>query len=69
MNINGHDFNEIRHAFRNINHAKKPTMIIADTIKGKGVSFMERDYKWHGKAPKKEEAEKALAELRTNRPK
>ena len=41
----------------------KPTMIIAKTIKGKGVSFMEGHVDWHGKAPNKEEAEKALAEL------
>ena len=58
---------------RAVNEAKaiyeKPTVIIAHTIPGKGVKDMEFDYKWHGKAPKKEEAEKALAELRTNRPK
>jgi transketolase len=44
---------------------EKPTVIIAHTIPGKGVSFMERDYTWHGKPPNKEEAEKALADLRT----
>ena len=43
----------------------KPTVIIADTIPGKGVSFMENNYLWHGKPPNKEEAEKALAELRS----
>lgn len=42
---------------------KKPTVIIAKTIPGKGVSFMENDYKWHGKSPNKEEAERALKEL------
>ena len=42
-----------------------PSVIIAHTVPGKGVSFMERDYTWHGKPPKKDEAEKALAELRT----
>jgi len=41
----------------------KPTVIIAKTIPGKGVSFMENDYLWHGKAPTKEEAERALKEL------
>jgi len=41
----------------------KPTLIIADTIKGKGVSFMEGGVDWHGKAPSAEEAQKALAEL------
>lgn len=44
---------------------EKPTAIIAHTIPGKGVSFMEGDYTWHGRAPKKEEAKVALAELRT----
>lgn len=42
----------------------KPTLIIANTIPGKGVSFMEKNYIWHGKAPNKEEAQKALAELK-----
>ncbi|MGH2740381.1 MAG: transketolase [Actinomycetota bacterium] len=42
----------------------KPTLIVSHTIKGKGVSFMELDSTWHGKAPNKEEAEKAIAELR-----
>ena len=41
----------------------KPTAIIANTIKGKGVSFMENNAGWHGKAPNDEELEKALAEL------
>lgn len=44
---------------------EKPTVIIAHTIPGKGVSFMEKDFTWHGKPPNKEEAEKALKELRT----
>lgn len=44
---------------------EKPTVIIAHTIPGKGVSFMERDFIWHGKPPNKEEAKKALSELRT----
>jgi len=44
---------------------EKPTVIIAHTIPGKGVSFMERDYLWHGIPPNKEQAEKALKELRT----
>src|SRR3989338_2421184 len=70
IEVGGHDFAALNQAVEEA-HAidEKPTVIIAHTIPGKGVSFMERDYKWHGKAPKKEEAEKALAELRTNRPK
>lgn len=43
---------------------EKPTMIIADTVPGKGVSFMEKDYRWHGVPPNKEQAKKALEELR-----
>jgi transketolase len=48
-------------------HAGQPSIIIAKTIPGKGVLFMENDYKWHGKAPNKEEAEKALLELKSLR--
>lgn len=44
---------------------EKPSVIIAHTIPGKGVDFMERDFRWHGKPPNKEEAEKALRQLRT----
>jgi transketolase len=44
---------------------EKPVCIIAHTIPGKGVSFMEKDFTWHGKPPNKEEADKALKELRT----
>ena len=44
---------------------EKPVLIIAHTIPGKGVDFMEYDFHWHGKAPNKEEAKKALHELRT----
>ncbi|HEY4475140.1 MAG TPA: transketolase [Candidatus Paceibacterota bacterium] len=44
---------------------EKPTVIISHTIPGKGVSFMEGDYTWHGKPPNREEAQRALAELRT----
>lgn len=44
---------------------EKPTVIIAHTIPGKGVDFMEKDFHWHGKSPNQEEAKKALSELRT----
>lgn len=64
ISIDGHDFEEI---FNAIDEAKKvegkPTIIIAKTIKGKGVSYMEDQVGWHGKAPSKEEAEKAMEEL------
>lgn len=64
ININGNDFSEIIDALDKAKITKgKPTAIIAKTIKGKGVSFMEDQASWHGKAPKKEEYEKALLEL------
>ena len=44
--------------------AGKPKAILAHTVKGKGVSFMEGDYGWHGKAPNDEQYERAMAELR-----
>ncbi|MBE3571722.1 MAG: transketolase, partial [Moorella humiferrea] len=62
--IDGHDFGQILAAFEWAREVKgKPAVIIAETIKGKGVSFMENEAGWHGKAPKPEEVEKALAEL------
>jgi transketolase len=45
----------------------KPTVIVANTIPGKGVSYMEGDYTWHGKPPNKEQAETALRELQADR--
>ncbi|EKE15690.1 MAG: hypothetical protein ACD_11C00112G0003 [uncultured bacterium] len=61
------DGNNIKEFIESVEKAKeisdKPVVIIAKTIPGKGVSFMENDYLWHGKAPTKEEAEKALKEL------
>lgn len=62
--IDGHDFDEIKEAFRNAREcAGKPTMIIAKTVKGKGVSFMENEPEWHGKAPDDEQMKRAVAEL------
>ncbi len=61
--INGHDFHEILDAFRWCIEQDFPTIIIANTIKGKGVSFMENALEWHGKAPKPKEAVDALVEL------
>ena len=70
IEIDGHNAYEIIAA---VNEAKaiyeKPTVIIAHTIPGKGVSFMEKDYLWHGKAPTKEEAKIALEELRKEKKK
>jgi len=63
--IDGHDYAQIFKAFNEALATKgKPTCIIAKTIMGKGVSYMEKEgYKWHGNAPNQEQAEKALREL------
>lgn len=62
--INGHSFAEIAAAVEAAKKVQnKPTMIIADTVKGKGVSFMENQVGWHGNAPSREQAEQALVEL------
>lgn len=64
LETDGHNLNQIIEMF---GQAKtmigRPSVILAHTILGKGVSFMENDYRWHGKAPTAEEAKKALAEL------
>ena len=62
--VDGHNFKEIDQAFYNIKKIKgKPSVIIANTIPGKGVKEWENDYRWHGKAPSKKEAEMAIKEL------
>lgn len=64
IRINGHNISEIDDTFEKAKKIKgKPVAIIADTIKGKGVSFMENVAEWHGKAPNKEQAEKCIQEL------
>jgi len=64
IDIDGHDFDQILAALQEArNTTNKPTVVIAHTVKGKGVSFMENNVKFHGKAPTPEEAEKALKEL------
>lgn len=61
--INGHDYNEIYESIELAKKSSRPFAIIADTIKGKGVSFMENQAGWHGKAPNDEQLEAALKEL------
>ena len=66
LEINGHNFEEIAAAVAEARAIyEKPTVIIAHTIPGKGVSFMENDYLWHSKAFGPGDAERAMAELRT----
>ena len=64
INIDGHNLEEIRNALEEAKTIKgQPTAIVTKTVKGKGVSFMENEAGWHGKAPNAEQLEKALAEL------
>ena len=62
--IDGHNIQEIKNAFKEARNTKgKPTCIIAKTIKGKGVPFMENQVGWHGKAPNKEQYDEAMRNL------
>ena len=64
ITIDAHDYNQIEAAFKAAKECKgKPTVIIAKSVKGKGVSFMENNVGWHGKAPNEEEYKLAMAEL------
>ncbi|MFA4975609.1 MAG: transketolase [Candidatus Paceibacterota bacterium] len=65
IEVNGHDFNALNDGVLEAQKIiDKPIVIIAHTIPGKGVSFMEHDYKWHGMPPNKEQGEMALKELK-----
>ncbi len=61
--IDGHNIQEIYSSIEKAKQSDKPVAIIANTIKGKGVSFMENNASWHGKAPSKDDYEKAILEL------
>lgn len=64
INIDGHDFEAIESALKEAQNTKgRPTAIIAKTVKGKGISFMENKAAWHGAAPNQEQYEAAMAEL------
>ena len=63
--VDGHDFDALEKAFENAKNTKgQPTAIVMSTVKGKGVSFMENDAGWHGKAPNDAEYEQAMSELK-----
>ena len=65
--IDGHDIKAIQDAIEKAKNTKgKPTVIICNTVKGKGVSFMENQASWHGTAPSKEQCEQALTEIGGN---
>lgn len=64
INIDGHDFDQIRSAFTEARNIKgMPTAIIARTVKGRGVSFMENQASWHGAAPNDEQFAVAMEDL------
>lgn len=64
INIDGHDFNQIKAALKEAKETKgQPTAIIAKTVKGKGVDFMENQAGWHGVAPSEEQLQEALKQL------
>ena len=64
IECDGHDYEELDKAFKNAEETKgKPTVIIAKTVKGKGVSFMENQAGWHGQAPNKEQTGQAITEI------
>ena len=64
ITINGHDYDQIEAAIKAFHaETEKPTCIVMDTLKGKGVSFMENAVDWHGKGPNDEEYEIAMKEL------
>jgi transketolase len=64
VEIDGHDHNEILRSFHEAEHVTgRPTLILAKTVKGKGVSFMEGSLSFHGRAPNPEEYTKAMQEL------
>lgn len=63
VTINGHDIKQIRKALGKSKHSKKPTLILARTFKGHGVSFLENKENWHGKALNNNELQKALKEV------
>jgi len=65
LDIDGHDMTQVVAALEEAkSHKGTPTMIVANTVKGKGVSYMENVCEWHGRAPCQEEADQALEELR-----
>lgn len=64
IDIDGHDIKDIYSSIEEAKLSDKPTAIVAKTIKGKGISFMENNAGWHGKAPAKDDFERAMLELK-----
>jgi transketolase len=67
IDVDGHDLNALLHAYDEARHTKgKPSVILARTVMGKGISYMEDDYRWHGVPPNRDQADQALRELGTS---
>ncbi len=67
IDVDGHQIPAILDAFEQARSTRgKPSVVLAHTVMGKGVSFMEDDYKWHGIPPSREQADQALREMGTN---
>ena len=67
IEIDGHDLNQIRAALKAAKECKgKPTAVVAKTVKGKGVSFMENVASWHGTAPNEEQYKQGIQEVEAN---
>jgi transketolase len=63
VEVDGHDYAALAKVLKDAEQAEKPVLIMARTVKGKGVSFMENQVGWHGKAPSGSELEQAISEL------
>ena len=67
IEVDGHDHESVMGGFAAARaHKGRPSVLLAHTVMGQGISYMADDYRWHGKPPKKDEADKALAELGTS---
>ena len=64
LEINGHDMKSVLHALHTAKTMRSPTAILMRTVKGKGVSFMEDESKWHGGCPSEQELVAAIAEIK-----
>ena len=63
LEADGHNFGDLIDKFQKAKNSKRPSVIIAHTTPGKGISFVENNYRWHGKAPNQEEFERGIKEL------
>ena len=64
ITVDGHDHEQIKNAIETAKTVKgKPTMVVCRCVKGKGISFMENNYAWHGTAPNQEQRDQAISEL------